>query len=108
MAPVLGSAVTPAWTAFVPNFIFLQFENVLAKIAELGGHFIPPKYYSDTLFCFLLASTCKTARAMKRSSLTSFLLILLCFIGSRVLAQVGIGTVTPNAKAVLELKSPNN
>ncbi|MDQ2657440.1 MAG: hypothetical protein M3Y60_08455, partial [Bacteroidota bacterium] len=35
-------------------------------------------------------------------------LILFCLCGGTLFAQVGIGTNTPNANAVLELKSPGN
>lgn len=45
---------------------------------------------------------------MKRSFLTIFLFVGAIFCSSIILAQVGIGTVSPNAKAVLELKSPSN
>ncbi|MFZ2906062.1 MAG: hypothetical protein WAZ98_07670 [Cyclobacteriaceae bacterium] len=45
---------------------------------------------------------------MKRSLLPVFLSFFLVFITSQLVAQVGIGTSTPNAKAVLELKSPGN
>lgn len=37
-----------------------------------------------------------------------YLLVLFCLCGGALCAQVGIGTNTPNANAVLELKSPGN
>ncbi len=37
-----------------------------------------------------------------------YLLVLFCLCGGTLCAQVGIGTNTPNANAVLELKSPGN
>src|SRR5690348_6198247 len=43
---------------------------------------------------------------MKRSLFP--LLLVVCFNFSNVFSQVGIGTSTPNSKAVLELKSPGN
>lgn len=44
---------------------------------------------------------------MKKLFLTSFF-VFLAFFPLTLFAQVGIGTDTPNPKAVLELKSPNN
>lgn len=45
---------------------------------------------------------------MKKALQCLLVLSLVCALYSSVHAQVGIGTETPNAKAVLELKSPDN
>lgn len=45
---------------------------------------------------------------MKRLFLAVFLSFSLVFIASQLVAQVGIGTSTPNTNAVLDLKSPGN